>query len=73
MRSAGFGMERVLENLERMERLLGHLERHQTKRHVKNAFKEWLLASSSVINSIIDTLEEEQDTPAARKIKISTE
>ncbi len=73
MRGAGLGMERVLKNLVRVERLLGHLEQHQTERHVKNAVKEWLLASRSVIDSVIDALEEEEDTPTARKINISQE
>jgi hypothetical protein len=70
---ARHGMERVLENLDRVERFLGHLEQRQTEQHVRNAVKEWLLASRSVIDSVIDTLEEEQSTPTARKINISQE
>jgi hypothetical protein len=66
-------MERVLENLDRVERFLGHVEQRQTEQHVRNAVKEWLLASRSVIDSVIDTLEEEQSTPSARKINISQE
>lgn len=62
-----------MENLLRVERLLKSLERHQTKEHVKNAVKEWLLASRSVIDSVIDTIEEEKATPVARKINISKE
>lgn len=60
MRSAELRRERVMENLLRVERLLENLERHQTKEHVKNAVKEWLLASRSVIDSVIDTIEEEK-------------
>jgi hypothetical protein len=73
MRSTGFGKERVLENLVRVERFLGHLEQRQTEQHINNAIKELLLASRSVIDSVIDTLEEEQSTPTARKINISQE
>lgn len=73
MRSAGMGMERVLKSLVRVERLLGHLEEHQTRQHVKNAAKEWLLASRSVIDSLIDTLEEDKGPPTSRKINISKE
>ncbi|RCW43012.1 hypothetical protein [Paenibacillus prosopidis] len=62
-----------MENLIRLERLLENLERHQAKRHVRNAFKEWLLASRTVIDSVIDTMEKEKDTPVARKINISKE
>ncbi|WP_199617608.1 hypothetical protein [Paenibacillus alkalitolerans] len=71
MRGTGLGMERMLENLAAAERFLAHLERRETKSHVKNALKEWLLASRSVIDSVIDTLEEEQTAPSARKIDIS--
>jgi hypothetical protein len=66
-------MERILKNLVRVERFLGHLEQRQPEQHVRNAIKEWLLASRSVIDSVIDTLEEEQSTPTARKINISQE
>ncbi|MGM0881557.1 MAG: hypothetical protein ACQEXQ_11050 [Bacillota bacterium] len=62
-----------MDNLIRLERLLENLERHQAKRHVRNAVKEWLLASRSVIDSVIDTMEKEKDTPVARKINISKE
>lgn len=62
-----------MDNLIRLERLLENLERHQAKQHVRNAVKEWLLASRSVIDSVIDTIEEEKDTPVARKINISKE
>ncbi|KKO54821.1 hypothetical protein [Paenibacillus sp. DMB20] len=60
-----------MEKLLRLERLLENLERHQTKEHVKNAVKEWLLASRSVIDSVIDTIGEEREAPVARKIKIN--
>jgi hypothetical protein len=64
-------MEWVLEYLVGAERLLEHMERHQTKSHVRNAVKESLLASRSVIDSFIDSLEEESSTPpTARKIDI---
>ncbi|MEK6991834.1 hypothetical protein NST08_16390 [Paenibacillus sp. FSL K6-1566] len=62
-----------MENMLRLEQLLANLERHQTKEHVKNAVKEWLLASRSVIDSVIDTIEEEKEAPVARKINISDE
>ncbi|MBU5349661.1 hypothetical protein [Paenibacillus lautus] len=62
-----------MENLLRVERLLESLERHQTKEHIKNAVKEWLLASRSVIDSVIDTIEEEKAPPVTRKINISKE
>lgn len=62
-----------MEHLIRMERLFENLERYQAERHVRNALKEWLLASRSVIDSVIDTIEEEKDTPVARKINISEE
>lgn len=67
----GQGLERLLETLDGVERFLGHMEKRQTDRHVKNAIKEVLLASRSVIDSVIDTLEEEQGTTTARKIDIS--
>lgn len=60
-----------MEKMLRLERLLENLERHQTKEHVKNAVKEWLLASRSVIDSVIDTIGEEREAPVARKIKIN--
>lgn len=60
-----------MEKMLRLERLLENLERHQTKEHVKNAVKDWLLASRSVIDSVIDTIEEEKEAPVARKIKIN--
>lgn len=66
-------MKQVLENHIHIERLFGHLEQRQTDRHIRNAIKECLLASRSVIDSVIDTLEEEPSAPAARKIKISNE
>jgi len=62
-----------MEKMIRLELLLANLERHQTKEHVKNAVKEWLLASRSVIDSVIDTFEEEREAPVARKINISDE
>lgn len=62
-----------MEKMLRLELLLANLERHQTKEHVKNAVKEWLLASRSVIDSVIDTIEEEREAPVARKINISDE
>lgn len=62
-----------MENLTRVERLLEHLERRQPERHVRSAVKEWLLASRAVIDSVIDTLEEESTVPKARKVKISEE
>lgn len=62
-----------MEKMLRLELLLANLERHQTKEHVKNAVKEWLLASRSVIDSVIDTFEEEREAPVARKINISDE
>lgn len=71
--SAGFGKERVTGHLIRLERLLDNLERHQPERHFRNAAKECLLASRAVIDSVIGTLEEEKDAPAARRIDISKE
>ncbi|MED1914659.1 hypothetical protein ACFVS2_31685 [Brevibacillus sp. NPDC058079] len=53
--------------------ILGNMEQHGTERHVKNACKEWLLASRSVIDSVIDALQDEQDRPRAHKINISKE
>ncbi|WP_052006401.1 hypothetical protein [Brevibacillus sp. BC25] len=53
--------------------ILGNMEQHGTERHVKNACKEWLLASRSVIDSMIDALQDEQDRPRAHKINISKE
>ncbi|WP_314591075.1 hypothetical protein [Paenibacillus terrigena] len=73
MRITGLQMERVLEHLAVTERLLEHMERHQTKKHVRNAVKEWLLVSRSVIDSFIDSLEEESTLQTARKIDISNE
>ncbi|USB35166.1 hypothetical protein [Paenibacillus sp. YPG26] len=73
MRASGFGLRRTLEGLATMERFLDQLEQHQPEKHVRNAMKEWLLASRAVIDSVIDTLEEEPSSPAARKITISKE
>jgi len=73
MRGAGLGMERVLENLSRVERLLENLERRQPEQHVRNAVKEWLLASRAVIVSVMDAIEEEPNVPKARKVNISDE
>ncbi|TMV49417.1 hypothetical protein FE783_12960 [Paenibacillus mesophilus] len=61
----------MLETLTALERLFIHLKRRQAKEHATNAIKEWLLASRSVIDSVIDTLEEKQDSQTARKIEIS--
>ncbi|WP_169082399.1 hypothetical protein [Paenibacillus sp. PL91] len=66
-------MEQVIEHLLNAERLLGQLEQHQAKKHVRNGIKEWLLASRSIVDSVIDALEDEPGTPSARKIKISDE
>ena|GEM_PF-1300314 len=73
MRDAGLGVERIQEGLARLERLSRALEQREPERHIKNAVKEWLLASRSVIDSVIDTLEKEQGPPSPRKIKISSE
>ncbi|AYB44394.1 hypothetical protein [Paenibacillus lautus] len=62
-----------MEKMLRLEQLLANLERHQTKEHVKNAIKEWLLASRAVIDSVIETIEEEKEAPVARKINILDE
>jgi len=62
-----------MEHLIGMERLLENLERHQAERHVRNAVKEWLLASRSVIDSVIEAIDGEKDTQVARKINISEE
>lgn len=70
MRGTARGVARVLEHLAGAERLLAGMERRGTETHVKNAVKEWLLASRSVIDSVLDTLEEEQAAPTARKIDI---
>jgi hypothetical protein len=56
-------MERMLEHFERVERLFGHLEQRQAKQHVRSSVKEWLQASRAVIDSVIDTLEEERYAP----------
>ncbi|CAG7659241.1 hypothetical protein ACFQI7_37640 [Paenibacillus allorhizosphaerae] len=61
----------MLETLTALERFFIHLERRQAKEHVTNGIKEWLLASRAVIDSVIDTLEEEQGRQTARKIEIS--
>lgn len=60
MRSSGYRLERMLEHLDRVERLFGHLEQRQTKQHVRNSVKECLQAYRAVIDSVIDTLEEER-------------
>lgn len=73
MKNAGAGLERILAGLTTVERLIGHMEQRQTEKHLKNAAKECLLASRSVIDSLIDTLEEEQRQPVARNIKIKDE
>ncbi|WP_414852311.1 hypothetical protein [Brevibacillus sp. IT-7CA2] len=59
--------------MNKMLTILGNMEQHGTERHVKNACKEWLLASRSVIDSVIDALQDEQDRPRAHKINISKE
>lgn len=59
--------------LNRLLTILGNMEQHGTERHVKNACKEWLLASRSVIDSVIDALQDEQERPRAHKINISKE
>jgi hypothetical protein len=74
MRKSVLGMERVLENVARMERFFGNLEQNQPERHVRNAVREMLLASRSVMDSVIQTLEEDGEEPSAapaRKIKIT--
>ncbi|MFF0827586.1 hypothetical protein ACFYU8_11960 [Brevibacillus sp. NPDC003359] len=53
--------------------IIGNMEQHGTERHMKNACKEWLLASRSVIDSVIDALQDEQERPRAHKINISKE
>ncbi|MGF9910404.1 hypothetical protein [Brevibacillus fortis] len=59
--------------MNRLLTILGNMEQHGTERHVKNACKEWLLASRSVIDSVIDALQDEQERPRAHKINISKE
>ncbi|WP_254476370.1 hypothetical protein [Brevibacillus sp. HB1.4B] len=59
--------------MNRVLTILGNMEQHGTERHVKNACKEWLLASRSVIDSMIDALQDEQERPKAHKINISKE
>ncbi|MGG4460753.1 hypothetical protein ABEX29_20885 [Brevibacillus porteri] len=59
--------------LNRVLTILGNMEQHGTERHVKNACKEWLLASRSVIDSMIDALQDDQERPKAHKINISKE
>ncbi|MCI3918871.1 hypothetical protein MO973_01320 [Paenibacillus sp. TRM 82003] len=50
------------------------LERHGTETHLKQALKHGLLAYRSVIDSVLDAVEEEEKAPpAARKITISKE
>ncbi|MDQ0914885.1 hypothetical protein [Paenibacillus sp. V4I5] len=47
-----------------MERLFGQLEQRQAKQHVRNSsVKECQQASRAVIDSVIDTLEEERYAP----------
>lgn len=72
MSNASNRLDRVLEHFDRMERLLGHLEQNQVKQHVRNSIKEGLLAYRSVIDSIVDTLEEEQETPEVEKTEPRT-
>ncbi|ASJ55339.1 hypothetical protein BP422_18370 [Brevibacillus formosus] len=62
----GTGLNRVLT-------ILGNMEQYGTERHVKNACKEWLLVSRSVIDSMIDALQDEEERPRAHKINISKE
>ncbi|RUT33658.1 hypothetical protein EJP77_08460 [Paenibacillus zeisoli] len=73
MRKSTLGLERAREGLSLVERFLEQLEHNQPERHFRNAMKEWLLASRAVIDSAIDTLEEEPSSPTetARKIPIS--
>ncbi|MNS74352.1 hypothetical protein D3C72_1078260 [compost metagenome] len=73
MRKSTLGLERAREGLTLVERFLEQLEHNRPERHLRNAMKEWLLASRSVIDSAIDTLEEEPSSPTARKITISNE
>ncbi|MBH5319615.1 hypothetical protein I6N90_17605 [Paenibacillus sp. GSMTC-2017] len=61
----------MVEGLLQVERLLGHMEQRQTEQHFRNGVKELLLASRSVIDSVIDTLDEKESTTTARKITIS--
>jgi hypothetical protein len=56
-------MERLLEHFDRVERVFGHLEQRQAKQHVRNLVKECQQASRAVIDSVIDTLEEERYSP----------
>ncbi|WP_433944753.1 hypothetical protein [Paenibacillus sp. SN-8-1] len=74
MRKSTLGLERAREGLSLAERFLEQLEHNQPERHIRNAMKEWLLASRAVIDSAIDTLEEPSTpTKTARKISISNE
>ncbi|GEC92876.1 hypothetical protein [Brevibacillus brevis] len=59
--------------LNRVLTILGNMDQHGTERHMKNACKEWLLASRSVIDSMIDALQHEEERPRAHKINISKE
>ncbi|UJF35569.1 hypothetical protein [Paenibacillus hexagrammi] len=78
MGSASRGRERLLGHLDHVERLLGSLERHKPEQHLRNAVKEWLLASRAVVDSVIESLEggetesesESASSPASRKINI---
>lgn len=73
MRNAGPGMIHIMECWRKVERLQEHLERHGTETHLKEAIKHGLLASRSVIDSVLEILEEEETLPKARKINISNE
>ncbi|WP_244944369.1 hypothetical protein [Brevibacillus brevis] len=59
--------------MNRVLTILGNMDQHGTERHMKNACKEWLLASRSVIDSMIDALQHEEERPRAHKINISKE
>jgi hypothetical protein len=75
MRNAGhLGVASLIEMVGMAEKFQEGLERHGTETHLKQAMKHGLLAYRSVIDSVLDALEEEEKAqPATRKIHISKE
>lgn len=71
MRKSTLGLERAREGLSLVERFLEQLENNQPEKHLRNAMREWLLASRAVMDSAIDTLEEEPSSPTETVCKIT--
>lgn len=68
---AGIDLLRILEGCRKAEKLRELMEQHETEAYMKQAVKHGLLAFRSIVDSMLELLEEEESPPKARKINIA--